>query len=173
MQKDFYLVLRVSRSATAEEIKLAYREMALIHHPDRNPGNGAAAKKFMLVKEAYEILSNPHERLLHDQELKFQEGKAWAPKSSHPAARPPAKAPDVPPQDYHPDKPRKGLTERQIFSRVIIGIGAALAARGFLGVYVAPQSALLERWLSLSGGSNEAFLLMLAGIALALFGLGR
>ena len=172
MERDCYAVLRVPRAATAEEIKLAYRELALLHHPDRNPGNGAAAKKFMLVKEAYEILSDPHERLLHDQELNLREGKAWAPNSLPPAAPPPAS--DARPKAFRPEKSRRrGLSDRQMYDRVIIGAGAIIAARGFLGVYVAPQSAALDRWLSLSGGQNKAFLLLLAGIALAIFGLGR
>ena len=165
MERDWYAVLGVPREAGDEEIKLAYRELALIHHPDRNAGKGAAAKKFMLVKEAYEILSDPNERRLHDQELKFREGKAWTPKSQPPGA---------PPKTSHPEKQRRrGLSDRQLFSRAIIGAGALLAARGFLGAYVAPQSALLDRWLSLSGGQNEAFLLFLAGIGLAIYGLGR
>jgi curved DNA-binding protein CbpA len=172
MKKDWYAVLGVPRAATDEEIKLAYRELALIHHPDRNRGSGAAAKKFMLAKEAYEILSDPRERQLHDQELKLFEGKAWAPNPSQPAAPPPA--PQAPPSAVDPGKTRRrGLNDHQITSRVIIGVGAILAARGFLGAYIAPQSALLDRWLSMPGGENEAFMLFLAGIAVAIFGLGR
>jgi curved DNA-binding protein CbpA len=169
LDRDWYVVLGVPRGAPDEEIKLAYRELALIHHPDRNPGNGAAAKKFMLVKEAYEILSDPHERLLHDRALKLREGKAWAPK---PRFAPPAAPADAAPS---PEKSRRrGLSDHQLLSRALIAAGALLAARGFLGAYVAPRGgALLERWLSLSGGQNEAFLLFLGGIALAIFGLGR
>ena len=167
MKKDWYVVLGVPRGAPDEEIKAAYRELALIHHPDRNPGNGAAAKKFMLVKEAYEILSDPRERALHDRELKLREGKAWAPKPSRPAAPAPSTA--SPPEKTR----RRGLSDRQILDRAIVVAGTALAARGFLGAYVAPQSALLGRWLSLRGGQNEAFMLFLGGIALAIFGLGR
>jgi curved DNA-binding protein CbpA len=164
VERDYYVVLGVPRGAADEEIKLAYRELALIHHPDRNPGNGAAAKKFMLVKEAYDALSDPHERRLHDQELKFREGKAWAPPPLHPAAP----APDAPAK-----RRRRGLTDEQILSRALIGAGALLAARGLLGAYLAPQSALLDHWLSLRGGQSEAFMLLFGGIALAIFGLGR
>lgn len=162
MEKDCYVVLGVPRGAAGEEIKLAYRELALIHHPDRNPGDAAAAKKFMRVQEAYEILSDPHERLLHDRELKLREGKAWAPPPR--SAAPPPGA---------PARRRRGLTDEQILARALIFAGALLAARGILGAYVAPQSALLDRWLSLSGGQSEAFMLLFGGIALAIFGLGR
>ena len=163
MQRDWYVVLGVPRGAPDAEIKLAYRELALIHHPDRNPGNKAAAKKFMLVKEAYDALTDPNERRLHDQELKFREGKAT--KSPRAAAPPPEPSSDKTVQ--------RGLSDRDVMSRAIICAGALLAARGFLGAYVAPHSGPLERWLSLSGGQNEAFLLFLGGIALAIFGLGR
>ena len=165
MHKDFYVVLGVARGAPDEEIKLAYRELALIHHPDRNPGNAAAANKFMLVKEAYEILTDPNERRLHDQELKIHEGKTWTAKTPRAAARP---APENPEKTV-----QRGLSDRDVISRSIIAAGAILAGRGFLGAYVAPHSGALERWLSLGGGQNEAFLFFLAGIALAIFGLGR
>lgn len=172
MERDWYAVLGVRRAAAGEEIKLAYRELALIHHPDRNPGNGEAARKFMLVKEAYEVLSDPHERRRHDRDLSFREGKDRQPKP-HRAAAPPSPPPDAPPEAGHPRKaPRRGLTDRQISNRALIAAGAALAAWGFLGAYVAPQSSLLD-WLSPRGGQDEAFLLLLGGIALAIFGLGR
>jgi curved DNA-binding protein CbpA len=165
LERDWYAVLGVPRGAPAAEIKLAYRELALIHHPDRHPGSDAAAKKFMLVKEAYEILSDPHERLLHDQELRLQEGKAWSPPPLR-AAAPSGAA------EEGPRKPRRrGLTDGQILSRALIVIGALLAGRGLLGAYLAPQSGLLDRWLSLRGGQTEAFMLLCGGIALAIFGL--
>ena len=56
-ERDYYEVLGVSRSATEEEIKKAYRKLAMKHHPDRNPDNPAAEEKFKEAKEAYEILS--------------------------------------------------------------------------------------------------------------------
>jgi curved DNA-binding protein CbpA len=165
VNRDWYAVLGVPRGAPDAEIKLAYRELALIHHPDRNPGNAAAAKKFLLVKEAYETLLDPNERRLHDQELKLREGKAWASKAPPAAARP---SPPISGKAV-----QRGLSERDVSSRAIVAVGAILAARGFLGAYVAPHAGPLERWLSLSGGQNEAFLLFLGGIALAIFGLGR
>ncbi|MFI5363886.1 MAG: J domain-containing protein [Elusimicrobiota bacterium] len=164
MEKDWYVVLGVPRGAPDAEIKLAYRELALIHHPDRNPG-GASAKKFMLIKEAYKVLSDPHERLLYDKELKLRAGKAW---------RPPAPAAAAPPPPEAPRKPgRRGLSDHQVLSRMFMAAGAMLAGRGFLGAYVAPQSVLLGRWLSLNGGQTEGFLMLLGGVALLIFGFGR
>jgi molecular chaperone DnaJ len=66
-KQDFYQVLGVSRGATQEEIKKAYRKLALQYHPDRNPGNKAAEEKFKEAAEAYEVLSDPTKRQRYDQ----------------------------------------------------------------------------------------------------------
>ena len=57
-KRDFYVVLSVSREATDDDIKRAYRQCALKHHPDRNPGDKAAEEKFKEATEAYTVLSN-------------------------------------------------------------------------------------------------------------------
>lgn len=62
MIKDPYSILGVSREASAEEVKKAYRKLALETHPDRNPGDKAAEEKFKEVKEAYELIINPSEQ---------------------------------------------------------------------------------------------------------------
>jgi molecular chaperone DnaJ len=66
-KNDYYKVLGVERNATAEEIKKAYRKMAMQFHPDRNPGNKEAEEKFKEAAEAYEVLGDEEKRRRFDQ----------------------------------------------------------------------------------------------------------
>lgn len=66
-KRDYYEVLGVSKSATADELKKAYRKLALQYHPDRNPGDKEAEEKFKEAAEAYDVLSNPDKKAKYDQ----------------------------------------------------------------------------------------------------------
>ncbi|MGH7370920.1 MAG: DnaJ domain-containing protein, partial [Candidatus Methylomirabilales bacterium] len=66
MSRDYYQILGVSTSASPEEIKKAYRRLALKFHPDKNPDDPAAAEQFTEINEAYEVLSNPERRREYD-----------------------------------------------------------------------------------------------------------
>ncbi len=66
-KQDYYELLKVSRSASADEIKAAYRKSALQHHPDRNPDDPHAEEKFKAVSEAYEVLSDQKKREIYDR----------------------------------------------------------------------------------------------------------
>jgi molecular chaperone DnaJ len=66
-KRDFYDILGVARNATDDEIKKAYRKLAMKYHPDRNPDSKEAEGKFKEAKEAYEMLSDPQKRAAYDQ----------------------------------------------------------------------------------------------------------
>lgn len=66
-KRDYYEVLGLSRTASEDEIKRAYKKLAMKHHPDRNPDDASAEEKFKEVKEAYEILSDAQKRAAYDQ----------------------------------------------------------------------------------------------------------
>ena len=65
--RDYYEILGVDRAASPDDIKKAYRKLAMQHHPDRNPGNAEAETRFKEAAEAYEVLSNPEKRQRYDR----------------------------------------------------------------------------------------------------------
>ena len=66
-KRDYYEVLGVDKNATPDELKKAYRKLALQYHPDRNPGDKEAEEKFKEAAEAYDVLSNPEKKARYDQ----------------------------------------------------------------------------------------------------------
>ncbi|HEX3019628.1 MAG TPA: DnaJ domain-containing protein, partial [Chitinispirillaceae bacterium] len=65
--KDYYQILGVNRNATQEQIKKAFRKLAVKFHPDKNPGNKQAEAKFKEITEANEVLGDPEKRKRYDQ----------------------------------------------------------------------------------------------------------
>lgn len=65
--KDYYQSLGISRNASADEIRTAYRKLAMKYHPDRNPNDKPAEEKFKEINEAYQVLSDPEKRARYDQ----------------------------------------------------------------------------------------------------------
>ena len=66
-KRDFYEILMVERTATEAELKSAFRKAAMVHHPDRNPGDAAAEAKFKELNEAYQVLSDAQKRAAYDR----------------------------------------------------------------------------------------------------------
>jgi len=66
-KRDYYEVLGLQKGASDDEIKKAFRKMALKYHPDKNPGDKAAEEKFKEANEAYEVLSDPDKKSKYDR----------------------------------------------------------------------------------------------------------
>src|SRR6201991_3105692 len=66
-KRDYYEILGVAKGASTDEIKKAYRKVAMQHHPDRNPGDKAAEEKFKEAAEAYEVLSDADKKAQYDR----------------------------------------------------------------------------------------------------------
>lgn len=75
-QKNFYDILGVSESASADEIKKAYRRLVKEHHPDRHPGDAGAEARFKELGEAYDVLKDPEKRRKYDELRRYGAGQA-------------------------------------------------------------------------------------------------
>lgn len=68
-EDDYYTLLGIDKNASEKEIKTAFRKLALKHHPDKNPGDGEAERKFKEISAAYEVLSDPLKKRTYDFSL--------------------------------------------------------------------------------------------------------
>ena len=84
--KNYYTILEVPPSATPQDVKKAYRRLALQYHPDKNPGNEAAESYFKEIQEAYHILSDPERRSAYNQRRWYRHHTAPAAKEVETAA---------------------------------------------------------------------------------------
>ncbi|MFN5459760.1 MAG: J domain-containing protein [Bacteroidota bacterium] len=73
MRSDYYQLLGVKVNATSSEIKIAFRKLAVLYHPDKNPGDQSSNEKFMLIRAAYEILIDPVKRKKYDSGYYYQQ----------------------------------------------------------------------------------------------------
>ncbi len=78
VEKDFYAILGIAKDASDADVKKAYRKLARQYHPDQNPGDAAAEKKFKDISEAYSVLSDPEERQQYDA-IRAMGGARFAP----------------------------------------------------------------------------------------------
>jgi molecular chaperone DnaJ len=77
-KQDYYATLGVARDASAEDLKKAYRKLAMQHHPDRNPGDKQAEAKFKEVNEAYDVLKDDQKRAAYDRSATRHSSRAAA-----------------------------------------------------------------------------------------------
>ncbi|WP_192822495.1 DnaJ domain-containing protein [Rufibacter sp. LB8] len=103
MSKNYYHILEVSPTATAQEIKAAYKRLALRFHPDKNPGSPHAEERFKQINDAYQVLSNPRRRAAFDQQQDYERRQRQAAAYTNPR--------------YHHTRPPAGFKERHYQQR--------------------------------------------------------
>lgn len=149
MEQDCYEILGVPRDAKPDQIKAAYRALALRRHPDLNAGDPRAAEVFMRLQAAYETLGNPLRRARYDLTRAMK-------------ARPPVLVPAERPPPPQSDRP----------AHLLILIGALMSLRGFAGIFLDPQDAFIPDWLLNPDELGRALRHYVTGTALILCGAG-
>ncbi len=140
LEADPYVTLGVPPSASAGEIRTAWRRTALATHPDRNPGDAAAERRFKAAAAAYELLGDPHRRAAWD---------AWDAARRSNGAPPPPSGPQVRPREPAPRAARPtrplhgvavalyiGLHPRNVAFNVVHGWQLAVLLTGLAGAFV-------------------------------------
>jgi tetratricopeptide (TPR) repeat protein len=114
---DYYEILGIQSTATARQIKIAYRKLALKYHPDKNPGNLLAESKFIEVAEAYQILANPLKRNQYDNGLEIDPNKNYEHEF---------RARRRPPPYYYKYKPVKTTYSKKVYMYAVASVVAIL-----------------------------------------------
>ena len=140
MEKDCYEILGVPRDAKPDEIKAAFRALALQRHPDLNGGDPSAGERFMRIQAAYEVLGNPYRRARYDL------ARSWRGREDAASPR---------------TVPRRGRA-----AGFLMLLGALVALRGFAGIVLDPQDGLIPQWLLSGSGRDDSFRLYIIGMAM-------
>ncbi len=164
--KNYYKILEIARNATADQIRDAFHSLAQKYHPDRNPGDEGAKRKFQEINEAYQVLKDPQKKAAHDLDLQRYEQQGAAPATAAGQQRPSFDDSAYRPPEYYQNggkvrKPRiiplwlrRILQFIQIISRILIGgvIGTGLIGiRGLILGDIASVSLALWIWGLVSG----------------------
>jgi hypothetical protein len=121
MPEDYYTTLGVHRKASPEEIHKAYRELARKYHPDLNPDDAEAEKKFEEVQAAFEVLSDPEGRSAYNR-LNISFKTTRGPPSSF--------------SDYHYPPPRQGWTRDPFAAEMVAGPAVLLILHAAMGIFI-------------------------------------
>src|SRR6266700_1058555 len=121
--KDYYSLLGIKKTATADEVRKAFRKLARKYHPDVNPGDHKAEERFKEISEANDILSDPKKRKIYDQ-LGFYSDNI-DPKAAEAYGQSGGPAGGAPFGDFGGAQGGRGGSFRDIFSNIFAGGGAA------------------------------------------------
>jgi molecular chaperone DnaJ len=129
LEKDFYSVLGVAKTATASDIKRAYRKLARELHPDHNPGNSSSEDRFKAVSEAYDVLSDDRKRAEYDEMRSLFESGAFRRGARAGGAGQPFDLNDLFGQGSARDQRFSGASFSDLFGSIFSGGGGATSYR--------------------------------------------